>query len=261
MIRYGHHHLNVTSVEAHQKFWVGALGGTAMRIGETEAVRFPGVLVLLRQHPPAGGTKGSTVDHVGFQVRDIHQTIERVKAQGFPMITRDEVKSVPSESVKDDIAYIPGQDSSVAFTMGPDGSKVELVETEGAMLPIALHHLHFFAKSADEMQAWYVKMLSAKPAFRGKYKTAELPGVSLTFANSVTQVVGTKGRTLDHIGFEVKGLEAFCEKLEAAGIRLDRPYSSKPDPDISFAFLTDPWGTSVELTEGLISHSANDAGF
>ncbi len=30
----GHHyHLNVTSVEAHRKFWVDTLGGTAMKFG------------------------------------------------------------------------------------------------------------------------------------------------------------------------------------------------------------------------------------
>jgi hypothetical protein len=35
--------------------------------------------------------------------------------------------------------------------------------------------------------------------------------------------VTTKGRVLDHIGFDVKNLAAFCKKLEAAGIKLDRP--------------------------------------
>ena len=29
----GHYHLNVTSVEAHKKFWVDTLGGTAMKFG------------------------------------------------------------------------------------------------------------------------------------------------------------------------------------------------------------------------------------
>jgi catechol 2,3-dioxygenase-like lactoylglutathione lyase family enzyme/predicted enzyme related to lactoylglutathione lyase len=251
MIIYGHHHLNVTSVEAHKKFWVHALGGTVTTVGETEAVMFPGVLVMFQQHRPAGGTKGTTVDHVGFQVRDIRQTIDRVKAAHFPMVTREEVKSVPPQSVSDDVAYIRNQDSSVAFTMGPDESKVEFVETQDATLPIALHHIHFLTQSADEMRDWYLRTLTASPAMRGNYKTAELPGVSLTFASSATPVVGTKGRTLDHIGFEVKGLEAFCKKLEAAGVEFDRSYASIPELGLSSAFVTDPWGTSVELTEGL----------
>ena len=55
---------------------------------------------------------------------------------------------------------------------------------------------------------------------------------------------------LDHIGFEVTNLEAFCKKLEAAGIKFDRPYG-KLASGFGLAFLTDPWGTYIELTEGL----------
>ena len=55
---------------------------------------------------------------------------------------------------------------------------------------------------------------------------------------------------LDHIGFEVKDLQAFCRKLEAAGVKFDEPYSKAPS-GFARAMLTDPWGTSIELTEGL----------
>ena len=56
---------------------------------------------------------------------------------------------------------------------------------------------------------------------------------------------------MDHIGFEVRGLEEFVKKLEAQGIKLDRPYAPVPALGISIAFITDPWGTYIELTEGL----------
>ena len=49
-IVYGHHHVNVTSVDAHKKLWIDALGGTAVKIGaspRTEIVKFPNVLVFL----------------------------------------------------------------------------------------------------------------------------------------------------------------------------------------------------------------------
>ena len=61
----------------------------------------------------------------------------------------------------------------------------------------------------------------------------------------------TQGRAIDHIGFEVRNLEAFTNKLEAAGIKLAVPYRQVPALGISIAFLTDPWGTYIELTEGL----------
>jgi catechol 2,3-dioxygenase-like lactoylglutathione lyase family enzyme len=62
---------------------------------------------------------------------------------------------------------------------------------------------------------------------------------------------GTKGRTLDHIGFEVRNLEAFCKNLEASGVKLDSPYRKLPNLGVALAFLTDPQGVFIELTEGL----------
>src|SRR5437762_6286831 len=69
-IVYGHHHLNVTNVEDHKKFWVDTLGGTAVTIGTstTDIIRFPNVFIFLRAQAPKGPTKGSTVNHIGFSV-------------------------------------------------------------------------------------------------------------------------------------------------------------------------------------------------
>jgi hypothetical protein len=61
----------------------------------------------------------------------------------------------------------------------------------------------------------------------------------------------TKGRTLDHIGFEVTNLEAYCKKLEGNGVKFDEPYSKSRHKDFASAMLTDPWGVFIELTEGL----------
>jgi hypothetical protein len=61
----------------------------------------------------------------------------------------------------------------------------------------------------------------------------------------------TKGRALDHIGFELKNLDAFCKELEAKGVKFDQPYSKTRHRSFASAELTDPWGTSIELTEGL----------
>ena len=59
----------------------------------------------------------------------------------------------------------------------------------------------------------------------------------------------TKGRVLDHIGFDVKDLQAFIKKLEANGIKLDRPYTKNEQTGAALAFITDPWGTYIELNE------------
>ena len=61
----------------------------------------------------------------------------------------------------------------------------------------------------------------------------------------------TQGRALDHIGFEIENLEAFTKKLEADGIPLTVSYRTVPALNIAIAFIKDPWGTNIELTEGL----------
>ena len=111
------------------------------------------------------------------------------------------------------------------------------------------------------MQQWYMKAFNAtlRPGQTDFFIGADLPGVgySLNFFRwegdqSITHVP-TAGRVVDHVGFEVKNLEAFSKALESKGIKLVRPYR-KSDPamsGIATATIVDPWGVSIELTEGL----------
>ena len=53
-IRIGHYHLNVTSVEAHKKFWADTLGGRAMKFGGIDVIEFPDAFIFLRVQRSAG---------------------------------------------------------------------------------------------------------------------------------------------------------------------------------------------------------------
>jgi len=75
--------------------------------------------------------------------------------------------------------------------------------------------------------------------------------MSMSIGKTKTPPLPIKGTVLDHIGFEVKNLEAFCGKLDAKGIKFDEPYSKKRHKSFVSAQITDPWGVSIELTEGL----------
>jgi predicted enzyme related to lactoylglutathione lyase len=253
-IVYGHHHLNVTNLDEARKFWVDAIGGVLIKVGpeNREIIKFPNALMLLRAQKPTAGSKGSTVDHIGFSVKNLRQVVDRIKAGGFRMVTSAEAP--PNVKVQDDIGIVEGGPvSGIAYAMAPDETKVELVEMKAQAAPIASHHLHFFGMN-KEMQAWYMQtfgastLASANPA---AFISASLPGLTMNFSPSQTPVAGTQGRAIDHIGFEVKNLEAFTKKLEAQGIKLASPYRSVPALGISIAFITDPWGTYIELTEGL----------
>ena len=237
-VSMGHLHLAVSDVESSKKFWV-ALGATAAKSGPLEGVILPAALILLGKDEPSGGTAGSVVNHVGFTVPNVAQAMAKWRAAGLKME--------------------PGRDALQGFVFTPDDlMKIEILEDRSLTVPIAFHHIHFFvadsgssvADSVAEIKAWYAQIFGAKPGKRGPFEADDLPGVNLTFSKSGSPTVGTKGRMLDHIGFEVKNLEAFSKNLETCGVNLDDPYTKHPE-GIALARLTDPWGTCIELTEGL----------
>jgi len=249
----GHYHLNVTSVDAHKKFWVDTLGGTPTKVGSVEAIRFPGTLLLLNVQKPTGPTKGTTFDHIGFAVPDVPATTTKVVANGYELTVGREPP--PGQTASPPTAGNYGQFS---YLVGPDGVKVELVTNkEPNAPPIIHHHVHFTNKMFVEMQQFFMKAFNAtlRPGQTNFFIGADLQGVgySLNFFHwePAADLVGTKGRAVDHVGFEVKNLEAFCKKLEADGIKFAVPYRTVPALGIAIAFITDPWGTYIEMTEGL----------
>ena len=117
-IVYGHHHLAVSDIEGAKKFWGDTLGGTAITLSSgTQAIRFPGVFILLRAQAPKGGSKGSTVNHLGFSVPDLPKALDRVRKGGYRIVTREE--AVAPKEVTNDIA-ITTSGASIAYVMSPD---------------------------------------------------------------------------------------------------------------------------------------------
>ena len=237
-VSMGHVHFLVQDVDAYANFWT-AMGGVPGNLGPNKTFKFPGVLIIVRKSDTNTGTSvGSVVGHIGFHVPDTTAALARWKAAGL----------------KTEVGQNPGQ--GFVWTPG-DISRVEILEDKTQTVPIAFHHVHFYIADAAgasqvlEMQSWYAKMFGAKPGKRGQFDAADIPGANLTFTKSDTPTVTTKGRTLDHIGFEINGLEAFCKKAEASGLKFDVPFTKRPDLGISLAFITDPWGTYIELNEGL----------
>ena len=156
----------------------------------------------------------------------------KVAANGYELTTGREPK--PGEKVALPTA---GNYGRFSYLLGPDGAKVELVTNMAPNAPpITHHHVHFINKQYVEMQQWYMKALNATPrtgpnTFTDFFAGADLPGVGymLNFFRwegdqSITHAP-TAGRVYDHVGFEVKGLEAFAKELESKGIKLTKPLS------------------------------------
>lgn len=229
-VAMGHIHLSAKDVEATRKMFV-AIGGTPVANGTLQMIQFPGVMVMVRQADPTGGSVGSVVHHFGFNVKDI------------------KISSAAWRSAGGTVETIGRADQ--AWLLTPDGTRIEILEDASIAVPIRMHHIHFDVVAAPEVQAWYSKHFGAKPGTRAGMPAADLPGVNLTYTKFGAANAGTRGRALDHIGFEVRNLPQFIAKLEAAGLKMDEPIRKAPNGNTSIAFITDPWGTRIELTEGL----------
>lgn len=251
-VSMGHLHFHVQDMAANRAFWV-ALGATPARpFGQAEVLRFDGLLILLSQGTSTGPSAGSVVDHVALRVKSFAQ----VEAAGLA-VERRRIEGRESGGVVspsgDRVELFEDRAVQVPFT--PDaGHGTPVAERHNRPLDVAVmpHHLHFdVPEGADQAaQTWYVKAFGGVPGLRFHYRAMDLPGMNLNFSGVPARRAPTKGRTLDHVGFEVTNLEAFCRRLMAAGISLDRPYAMGPD-GVATALLTDPWGTSLELTEGV----------
>jgi len=229
-VTMGHWHLNVRNIEATRKIFM-AMGGEEVQ-GDNARVRFPGVLVIFREQAPTGGSVGSVVNHVGFIVPNVQQAVTKWKAAG--------VNVLPGG---------PGR-TDQAFVVTPDELRIEIIEDKNQKFPIRHHHVHFNVPESEipKIQAWYAKTFGAIPGKRLQNQAADVPGANLTFSKADGPAVTTKGRALDHIGFDVNNIEEFCKKLEAAGIKLERPITKNPN-GVGIAFISDPWGTYIEINE------------
>jgi predicted enzyme related to lactoylglutathione lyase/catechol 2,3-dioxygenase-like lactoylglutathione lyase family enzyme len=233
-VTMGHWHLNSNDVDANRKIFL-ALGGTAFKLGTFEIVQFPGVYVYLNMPqgapPAAGGNDGAVVNQVGIAVQSLQDTAVRLKASGLQLR-----------------AGMNGR-TDQAFVTTPDGLSIEIVEDKSQKVPIQHRNIQFSVpeSSIPEIQAWYAKVFSAKPLTHGQNRAAEIPGANLNFVKIDRPTVTTKGRALDHIGFDVKNLEVFLNNLQANGTKLDRPYTKTPF--VALALIYDPWGTYIELNE------------
>lgn len=235
-VTYGHMHLNVSDIEVHKKLFTEVFGGEFVQKGPLQTVKFPNMLIAFAATKPSGPSQGTVMDHFGFKVRNMAEMLAAVRALNY---------EVQSE-------FTGAEGFPNAYFLGPDGLRLEMQEDKTLSVKAIPNHIHFQTPDYLKLLDWYVDTFSVARRKRGTIETtADAGTVNMSFANSRTPVVATRGRVIDHIGFEVDNLEAFCKQLEAKGITFDRPYRDVPALGLKIAFFTDPGGTYIELTEGL----------
>lgn len=228
-VTMGHHHITVPDPSVHEKIWVEVLGAQKSGTGPITFLKLPGAFLLLSQGAPTGGSEGTSLDHFAFAVKDYDGTRDRLAAAGVT-IARDR-KEAPREFV----------------AVFPDGVKAEFYEDKSLAGAIQHHHLHFRTTDPDGLRAWWVKAFGAQVRQEGTRTITTIPGATLSFTRVDTAAPGTRGRSLDHTGVNVRNVNEYCARLAGTGIVCERPRGT----DTPIAMVTDPAGTRVEINQGL----------
>lgn len=232
-VTMGHWHIVSRDVEANKKLFL-AMGGKLYMPGGNPLIMFPGVYINLNlgTEKGDGATPGSVVNHVGFIVDSVQTRVAQWKAAGVPVL--------------------PGNNNRLdqAFVVTADGVRIEVLEDKTQAMPIRHEHVHLSLPEAEipGAQAWYAKTFGGKAGTRNNAPVVDIPGVQVRFARADTKQAPTRGRVLDHIGFDVKDHAAFVKKIQADGIRLDEPVRKSPSGSI-ITYITDPWGTRIEIIQ------------
>src|SRR6201993_837974 len=232
-VTMGHWHIISKDVEVNKKLFLG-MGAKMFMVGGNPLMMFPGVYINLNlgTEKGEGGTPGSVVNHVGFIVNNVQEQVAKWKAAG--------------------VAVLPGGNGRLdqAFVVTPDGVRIEILEDKTQSMPIRNEHVHLSVPEGDipKAQAWYAKTFGGKAGTRNNAPVVDLPGVQIRFATADAKQAPTRGRVLDHIGFDVKDHEAFVKKIQAEGIKLDEAVR-KSAAGNTITYITDPWGTRIEIVQ------------
>jgi extradiol dioxygenase family protein len=231
-------HLRVRDVEKQRAFWISEIGGRPLKNGPIDLIEFPGVYITIEKAEPLGTAAGSVVDHFGFIFKDVPAMMAKWKADGFKVT---QVGNPLQGSV-----YAP-----------EEAVLLEFFQDDKQDVPVRMDHFHVFITDVPAIQAWYAKVFGGVPGQRARVARTGwvdcdfVPGGNLSFVDKGEKLAPTKGRSVDRIGFEVRDIEAFAARLKAQGIALDTPIRQLPGTKIRSAFLTDPWGTYIEVTQAL----------
>src|SRR5262245_3751199 len=228
----GHHILRAKDVDAANKFWV-ALGAEPAALANIKLMKIPGVLLFISaprgNTPLSGGNHGTTVEFLTFKVKDLKASQAKWKAAGIE----------------------PMKEYKETTLLGPDDVQVRITEDTKLTVPIAADGLIMNVANAAEVSAWYAKWFGAKVSKSSGETIGEIPGARIVFHETKEPIAPTKGRSLGLLGFEVKDLQDFVKRYQASGAKLDGNVATSSAANLSVVQLTDPWGTSIEVSQGL----------
>ncbi|MES2625809.1 MAG: VOC family protein [Pseudomonadota bacterium] len=233
-ISTGHIHFTVPDPAKHLKIWE-SLGGKAGASGPLQYVAFPGMYILVTEGTSEVPSIQTSANHIGFSVKDYAAYRAKLVEAGATFF----FESAENGQILADL---------------PDGVRVEILTDKEQAEPIIFHHMHLAAADTMALREWYLKVFGAEAGERRGLPSALVPGGRVDVMGAPANGPaprGSKGGALDHIGFEVADMDAFAAHLQSLGIKFDSEPRRIDAIGLTIAFLTDPVGTYIEVTEGL----------
>src|SRR5215470_9606452 len=230
----GHHIFRAKDVDAANKFWM-TLGGDPSALATIKLMKFPGVLLFIsaprgaNPAPSVGGNHGTTVEYITFKVKDLKGSLAKWSEAGI----------------------VAKSEKGAATIVGPDDVQVRITEDKNLAAPIASDGLVMNVANAAEVSAWYAKWFGAKISQSGGETIGEIPGARIVFHVTKDPIAPMRGHSFGLLGFEVKDLQEFVKKYQDSGAKLDGNVATNAASQLSVVQLTDPWGTSIEVSQGL----------
>ena len=232
----GHVHLMVADPDSQKKLWVNVLGAEVTHMGSLEMLKLPGIFIVVgkARTPPSEGTEGSTVNHVGFLVKSYADMKAKLLAAGL---------TLASDNAADQTAH--GELS--------DKVKVEFTEDATLKAPVAMHHIHISTPDPEKAARMVREDVRREGRERGETSwPPRFPAARwISGRRSRPKLPPRAGRSITSVS-RSKHLAGFCKKLQADGVTFDMAYREMPQlGGLKIAFIVDPEGTRIELTEGL----------
>jgi hypothetical protein len=232
----GHHIFRVKDVEVANRFWA-TLGAEPTALATIKLAKLPGVLLFIsgpRGNAPAAalpGNHGTTVEFLTFRVKDLNASLAKWKDAGIE----------------------PMKDYKETTLLGPDGIQVRITEDRSLTTPIAADGLIMNVANAGDVSAWYAKWFGAAISRSGNDTIGAIPGATIVFRETPGVIAPLRGHSLGLLGFEVTDIEGFVKRYQEAGGAFDGngTIARAQAANLAVIQLTDPWGTSIEVSQGL----------
>jgi catechol 2,3-dioxygenase-like lactoylglutathione lyase family enzyme len=217
-----------TAVAWYQKYF----GGKTMAEG-TDRLILGDVRIIFSKREKTLPSEGSAVDHIGFSVANLDDTMKAFQADGVKITT-------PARNVA---GLFP-----LAFIEDPWGTRIEVVQDPAQL---GVHHLHLRGPEPAAMLAWYSAQFGGRV---GKLKD-RIDGIDMSGVWILVQrgdALPTQGHSIDHIGFRPIDVDAAVAELKTRNVKITtepRPLSFPNGVTVRLAFVLAPDGVRIELVQ------------